>query len=813
MANPLAVFRRNRSQLRVHRPPGALVAAGRKVDATREEADRLRRRRQAWWNDAWLFFREIGEIRDVVNKYANQIAKGRVYAAEVDTKGQVVESSNPAAIAARDRLEQGPGWSEIMRNAAIQFSVPGECYLVGRQDEQGEEIWEVVSAEEVAYDESLQAWSVAVDEKQKEPLGADGMVARLWQPAAWKRWMPDSPMRGILSSCEEIIAVESAFRAVARSRAHAGLLGLASELDYGKQDAPQEGGGDGSEASQHPLMRDMIAMMSAALGDPDSASALVPWIIEGPHKFLKDGIVHVPLAREIGDLITRLDAALGRCAAGLNVPKDLVTGIGDMNRWNVWWAGEENIKAHMVPGAELILASISGGYYRPALAAAGVDPSKHLLAFDATSLAIRPNRSTDADQALEHDAISLDTYRRDKGYKPEDAPSEDELNERLARRRGQVGEGLTVALLADAVERQVLARLAQGAAADLTSGAVNVPGSPAGTPADASPAPAGPPAQPAGEQPSGPTAPPTAGPRTPSQPPALAAAAASRTMRRTDIGSRLAAIDRDLAARLSAAAEAALRRALERAGAQLRTRAGRDKTLRQRASAYTGPAEGFAEWIGDAAIRTLLAASGLPEDEILDGAFVALKTQWDRLVPAARRQAIRVLRPYLGEAAARLELDASSPATQRGWAKLEEGMRRLALDRLHDPSPAAPAVGELEAIDGVPFAILRDAFRVASGATGETTGWDQIAVSDDAKDLLGAAGGETEAWQWEYGDFPRMRPFEPHALLDGLIFSNFDDPELAIEGSFPSGGFYAPGDHDGDLCNVVPIVLMPGEEA
>ena len=64
-----------------------------------------------------------------------------------------------------------------------------------------------------------------------------------------------------------------------------------------------------------------------------------------------------------------------------------------------------------------------------------------------------------------------------------------------------------------------------------------------------------------------------------------------------------------------------------------------------------------------------------------------------------------------------------------------------------------------------------------------------------------------EAYEWVYGPGGRSRPFEPHVELDGLVFQDFSDDQLAVTGSFPDGGYYLPGDHAGCLCDVAPIVI------
>src|ERR1700749_4633950 len=98
---------------------------------------------------------------------------------------------------------------------------------------------------------------------------------------------------------------------------------------------------------------------------------------------------------------------------------------------------------------------------------------------------------------------------------------------------------------------------------------------------------------------------------------AAAGPASSRRLSR-----RLASIDATLRARLPTAANAALLRQLERAGARLRTKVARDETLRtkiahranERVPALLGP--------------DVVAAGGLSPTELIAGDWSALRSQY-----------------------------------------------------------------------------------------------------------------------------------------------------------------------------------------
>ena len=54
-----------------------------------------------------------------------------------------------------------------------------------------------------------------------------------------------------------------------------------------------------------------------------------------------------------------------------------------------------------------------------------------------------------------------------------------------------------------------------------------------------------------------------------------------------------------------------------------------------------------------------------------------------------------------------------------------------------------------------------------------------------------------------------VRPFEPHADLDGVTFSSFDDAALANSDTWPSVEYFIPGDHVGCTCDFLPLWVLP----
>jgi uncharacterized protein with gpF-like domain len=79
---------------------------------------------------------------------------------------------------------------------------------------------------------------------------------------------------------------------------------------------------------------------------------------------------------------------------------------------------------------------------------------------------------------------------------------------------------------------------------------------------------------------------------------------------------------------------------------------------------------------------------------------------------------------------------------------------------------------------------------------------------------LRANGIETDQKIWLYGyDEPR-RTFNGHLQMDGLVFSKWDDPGLAIapQDAWLRRTHYAPSDHWGCSCIVAPYIPNMGPD-
>lgn len=149
------------------------------------------------------------------------------------------------------------------------------------------------------------------------------------------------------------------------------------------------------------------------------------------------------------------------------------------------------------------------------------DAERVVIWYDPADVVVRPNRNEDATQGYDRYILSEEAWRRTHGFSEADAPSKDEVVQRLVISKGQLPDALTEALL------QVMApEIMQAARAGNPQAAENIPPEVAqalGQPPSQAPAePAAPEPTPFEDQsptpPPGAPAPPTSRPRNPDEP-------------------------------------------------------------------------------------------------------------------------------------------------------------------------------------------------------------------------------------------------------------------------------------------------------
>ena len=95
------------------------------------------------------------------------------------------------------------------------------------------------------------------------------------------------------------------------------------------------------------------------------------------------------------------DAALDRMLQGIDLPKDIVTGLADVKYANGLVITDDVYRAHIEPLVLMLVDSLTSVYLRPKLEAAGVPPQlieRIVFWYDPSAIVTRPDRSQAANE-------------------------------------------------------------------------------------------------------------------------------------------------------------------------------------------------------------------------------------------------------------------------------------------------------------------------------------------------------------------------------------------------------------------------------
>jgi hypothetical protein len=836
------------------RPRGSLVASAAVI--TPQEGQRLAKasRNREWQRAAFGYARALPEIGFALRFLANNSGHVRLFTGDRRPGADEVEELDdnygiadpetgtldddvlPEDLieAARQALDlltgasPSGGGSAILAPLVRNFETVGECYLVGRYDPtanagRGREEWAIHSISEVRFEDGKYPGSpdtltngtpfprgyfrlITGEGRAAESVDLDPTtttVVRQWTADAEWSAEPDSPMRSLVGVCERLLLIEKGDDAALRSRAAGnGMVLWPEELDTLPDDEDDE---------DDDFDRDFVTQLTTPLTLDGSAAQVVPMIKRGAYAYL-DRVRHLTFGRPLDPLTSDREARLlARLGIGLDVPPEVITGLADTNHWNAWQITSDLFRHHQEPITIAACEGLSIGYLRARLTAANKWPDdlirRLVIWYDAADLIAPADMSAAADAAHDRGVITDAGYRALRGIGEEHAPPDDQpagtdpvgdtglSPERLAQIAGIAEILLRSGYDPDDVSTQLGLTIVHTGQVPGTGGGGAPPETPPAAP------PALPPAPPPVEAP-----PPPPPPASATRSPLLAAAATEQSRR---LSRRLTQIERTLRERITVAADAALARALERAGNRARAAAQRDTTARE---TVTGQAP---ERVLASLSRPVVAALGLQEQQLLADAFARLREQYTEWTLTAAEEAIDTAVQLAG-------LDRADPQVQRyiaglrdrfadnvdaSWPTLETGLNDLAAERLYNPNPSVPEIGEIPAGQVHP-GLIREALALAGGLLSDANGRPPLSGLTSGQLLDGFlrdAGCEIAEYEWGYGI--SARPFIPHSNLDGLVFAGFDDEALSTAGTGGEwvGGSFAPGDHLGCHCDYIPI--------
>lgn len=403
----------------------ALVAASTEIRKQLTLTSNPLRNYDSWQVEAWDYWDSLGEFRFGVSWLAKLISRVRLVAAK-----DMPQNDEP------ERLDSGPavdfidafgggigGQSSILETLTVHLSVPGDSYLV--QEPDGEQEWRIYSTDEIR----TQSGKIEVIDTDKtmargheiwRPLDENRLVTRVWRPHKRKYYLADSPARAALPTLRRLELINRKIQAELLSRiASNGVILFPNEVTL-----PTDPKYDDEE---DPFMAEWIDFGSTGIANPGAASAVMPLPVRMPGEYV-DKVKHINFATELDRrILLERDSEVRELATTLDVPAEVLLGMGDVNHWSAWQLSEDMIKVPVSSLMELICHALTIGYLHPLLKASDQEAEDLVVWYDTSEVTLRPDRSQNAFEAYDRFEISGEALRRESGFDETDAPGDDEL--------------------------------------------------------------------------------------------------------------------------------------------------------------------------------------------------------------------------------------------------------------------------------------------------------------------------------------------------------------------------------------------------
>ncbi|MFC4060235.1 hypothetical protein ACFOWE_18175 [Planomonospora corallina] len=408
--------------------PAGLTAA-----AARFTTRKLRTRSvdQSWQERAWTFYDTTPEVRFAAKWVSNAMSGARLFAGRRidDSTVEPAPDGHPASVLVTGIAGGPDGQSQLLKAFGSHLVVPGEGWIVirpltdGSGQDAGED-WQVLSVSEVSSQGNKLV--AEIDGEQVNipgydpdaPPDPDAPIAiRVWEPHPRRHMEADSPVRASMTLLEELQLLNAAVAAIARSRLTGrGVLLVPKGTRFPTTPAQTDAEDD--------LLELFLTVAETAYREPESAAATVPIILEVPADTISD-IKRLTFESEFDELAIRLrDEAIRRFANSLEIPAEILLGLGDINHWGLWGLSQEAIRLGVEPRLATVAHALTTQWLRPLLEEQGVqDAGEWLVWYDTSPLRVRANRSQTALEVYDRGAISPTALRRETGFDESDAPA------------------------------------------------------------------------------------------------------------------------------------------------------------------------------------------------------------------------------------------------------------------------------------------------------------------------------------------------------------------------------------------------------
>lgn len=405
----------------------ALVAS-----AERIRAETLDQHKADGWaamnNEVWAFYDTLGELAFGVTWFANTLSRLRLTAAQKQPGGEEprIVTDGPAAEVVAQIADGIGGQSRLLWGFGNFLPLTGDTYCIGQTDDDKTQ-WRAYPPDCIRSTGRNQIIQVQTGDSDWTDVPDEAVVTRVWREHPRRWWRAQSPARTALPIMKELELINRHIASTLQSRlAGAGILVVPTEVTF----QPSEEHSDAPD----PFVAELIDIMVTPIKDPGSASAVVPMVVRIPAAFA-DAFKHISFETLLDRQTLKLrDSAISRLATTLDLPAEVLLGMGTVNHWSGWQISEDAFKTHVAPAIEMVCNALTIGYLTPALESLRVpNASDFVIWYDSSELTVRPDHSENVFAAYDRGEASGTALRREIGIDESDKPTDDQFKEQALK--------------------------------------------------------------------------------------------------------------------------------------------------------------------------------------------------------------------------------------------------------------------------------------------------------------------------------------------------------------------------------------------
>lgn len=370
----MGIFTRSNKKLPLTAAAGGVISGG-----SPASVDSIMRRTEDWQMRVLAYQDSVPEV-----------AHAGTFVENTSGKVQFVATGDPAnAQAITDQLKYFP----TGRTARNLFLV-GEVIVGYKYDQQKQKtIWQSWGKRDYKYKGDSKPLEVRSAGNSWTTLGPEWKWFRIWRPDPSEMYAAYSSHKAMLDVLEALYVHQLADTAIATSRlAGAGILYIPNDEFV---DVPDLDGGEPEPGSQAHFEMRLRDAMSDSLRNRNAQDAIVPLMMFGSAEYA-DSIKHTLMERrdDAEAFANRMEAYRKRYGAGIELPEEVITGMGKTNHWAGWKVDQNTWSYYLEPLISIIAEALEQNFAQPVAELLG-SSAEIDIELDATKVIVKPDR-TDA---------------------------------------------------------------------------------------------------------------------------------------------------------------------------------------------------------------------------------------------------------------------------------------------------------------------------------------------------------------------------------------------------------------------------------